>query len=85
MFYIRFEANFPVGEMVCHSISITDDEIIELTQDFDVELANPSAGILGNPSSAVVTIFDDDLGNYPPPIQRHFTFLHDVLQLQQCC
>ena len=50
--------------MVCLNISIVDDGDIEPPQTFTVELSDTTNGFLGDPSTAVVTIFDNNLRKF---------------------
>ena len=50
-----------VSSFVCHNISVPDDMIVEDSEIFTitVETSNPNDVIMG-PTTAVVTIVDDD-------------------------
>jgi sugar lactone lactonase YvrE len=49
-------------------VPISDDALIEGDENFSVSLANPKgAGALGSPSTAVVTVVDNDGGATPTP------------------
>ncbi|HSB29750.1 MAG TPA: PQQ-dependent sugar dehydrogenase [Pyrinomonadaceae bacterium] len=50
------------------SIPITDDSFAEGAENFTISLSNPSGATLGPPSSAQVTINDNDAANGPNPI-----------------
>jgi len=49
------------------NVSITNDAVVEGNEDFNVTLSGASGASLGTPSSATVTIVDDD--GVPPPSQ----------------
>ena len=52
---------FASGELVkVVEIPILDDDVLEQPESFTVTLSNPSRFELGNPSSGVITILDDD-------------------------
>ncbi|PWT90000.1 MAG: hypothetical protein C5B55_10395 [Blastocatellia bacterium] len=60
---------FGLGEtMKQFQIPIINDSIHETDETFTVSLSNASGATLGSPSSATITIVDDDTGNTPNPI-----------------
>ena len=52
------------------SILIIDDSYLEGPETFNVSLSNPSGATMGTPSTATVTINDNDLANGPNPIDQ---------------
>src|SRR5207248_9779287 len=50
------------------SVFIIDDSYLEGPETFSVNLSNPSGASLGTPSTATVTISDNDIANGPNPI-----------------
>jgi Calx-beta domain len=61
--------SFAAGEtMKSFDIPIIDDSYHEGNETFTVVLSNPSAAALGTPSTATVTIIDNDLVDGPNPI-----------------
>ena len=48
------------GNMLCASFSLSDDTILEDVETFTVAIIDPGGAVLGSPSSATVTIHDND-------------------------
>ena len=48
------------------NVTIADDSQVESAESFTVTLSNPSGASLGTPSSATVTISDNDSTSPPP-------------------
>ena len=64
------------GTMQCVTYTLTDDSILEGTETFTVAITHTGGAALGSPSSAIVTIHDDD-GQYI--ISYHLIALSGVL------
>ena len=68
--------NFAAGEgFKSFSIPIVNDSYAEGTENFTIALSNPSGGTLGGPSSATVTINDNDASTGPNPIVQTAFFV----------
>ena len=48
------------GNMLCASFSLSDDTILEDAETFTVAITDSGGAVLGSPSSATVTIHDND-------------------------
>ena len=46
--------------VLCASFSLSDDTILEDVETFTVAITDPGGAVLGSPSSATVTIHDND-------------------------
>ena len=58
---LSFPMTSSTGDMQCRDITLFDDSDAEGTEMFNVALQNPNGGILGTPSTAVVTIIDNGM------------------------
>ena len=57
----RFDPNSPADATECEFIILVNDLTLEGDETFMVVLSNPINGFLGTPSTAEVTIQDDEL------------------------
>ena len=57
----RFDPNCPADATECEFITLFDDPTFEGDETFMVVLSNPINGFLGTPSTAEVTIQDNEL------------------------
>ena len=55
--------NSATGAMVCATVTLSDDTILEGAETFTVAITDSGGAVLGSPSNATVTINDND-GQY---------------------
>jgi hypothetical protein len=70
--------HFAIGETSKNiSIPIIDDSYAEGSETFSFTLSNPTGAALGTPSTATVTIMDNDAVNGPNPIDQAGSFVRE--------
>ena len=58
----RFFDGTATNEQFCINITTIQESLVESTEDFTVELSDPSNGVIVSPSSTTINIMDDDAG-----------------------
>ena len=57
----RFPSSATIGDTECVNVTINDEQLFEpIDEDFILSLTNPVNATIGNPSTATVSIADDD-------------------------
>ena len=57
---ITFSAGSGVGSQQCINVSIVNDNVVEMTEQFSLSLAAGQNSVIGFPDTATVEIIDDD-------------------------
>ena len=59
---IRFNNESVTGQQLCINITVIDDNQFEMNETILFSIGSPKNGRIGNVSSTVVTILDNDIG-----------------------